>query len=63
MHDEERAELMRKQLLDMQSALFDLRDGLVNLSLSLQELACLTDETIQRDASEETNDLLARMRG
>jgi hypothetical protein len=62
MHDEEREELMKKQLLDMQAALFSLRDGLVNLSLSLQELACLTDENIQREASEETDHLLARLR-
>lgn len=62
MHDEEHDELMKKQLLDMQTALFSLRDGLINLSLSLQELAFLTDENMQREASEETGHLLARLR-
>lgn len=63
MHDEERAEQMRQKLLDMQAALFNLRDGLVNLSLSLQELSFLTDEHAQREASQETDDLLLRLRG
>ncbi|MBC7699992.1 hypothetical protein [Aquabacterium sp.] len=63
MHDEERSEQMRQKLLDMQAALFNLRDGLVNLSLSLQELSLLTDETAQREASQETDDLLLRLRG
>jgi len=40
-----------------------LRDGLVNLSLSLKELAFLTDETAQRDASAEADELMARLRG
>lgn len=62
MHDEERSELMKQQLLDMQAALFSLRDGLVNLSLSLQELSFLTNESLQREASEETDGLLARLR-
>jgi len=62
MHDEEREELMRKQLLDMQTALFSLRDGLVNLSLTLQELAFLTDENMQREATEETGHFLAPLR-
>ncbi len=47
----------------MQAALFSLRDGLVNLSLSLQELSFLTDENAQREASQETDDLLLRLRG
>ncbi len=63
MHDEERSEQMRLKLLDMQAALFSLRDGLVNLSLSLQELSFLTDENAQREASQETDDLLLRLRG
>lgn len=62
MHDEERSEQMRLKLLDMQAALFNLRDGLVNLSLSLQELSFLTDENAQREASQETDDLLLRLR-
>jgi len=62
MHDEEHSEHMKQQLLDMQTALFSLRDGLVNLSLSLKELAFLTDETAQRDASAEADELMARLR-
>jgi hypothetical protein len=62
MHDEEHSEQMKK-LLDMQTALFSLRDGLVNLSLSLQELAFLTDDNAQRDATREADLLLTRMRG
>ena len=61
MHDEERSEQMRLKLLDMQAALFNLRDGLVNLSLSLQELSFLTDENAQREASQETADFLLRL--
>lgn len=61
MHDEEHSEQMRQKLIDMQTALFSLRDGLVNLSLSLQELAFLTDENAQRDASVETKGLLSRL--
>lgn len=61
MHEEEHSELMKQKLIDMQDALFSLRDGLVNLSLSLQELAFLTDENGQRQASRETNSLLSRL--
>ncbi|RZL03748.1 MAG: hypothetical protein EOP36_03315 [Rubrivivax sp.] len=63
MHDEEHSEHMRQKLLDMQTALFSLRDGLLNLSLSLQELAFLTDDHAQREATQETDLLLTRMRG
>jgi len=64
MHDEEHSEQQMKQkLLDMQTALFSLRDGLLNLSLSLQELAFLTDENAQREATHEADLLLTRMRG
>lgn len=61
MHDEEHSEQMKQKLLDMQDALFSLRDGLLNLSMSLQELAFLTDENGQRQASQETNSLLSRL--
>lgn len=61
MHDEEHSEQMRQKLLDMQTALFSLRDGLVNLSLSLQELAFLTDESAQRQASTEADSLMSRL--
>jgi hypothetical protein len=63
MHDDEHSEQMKQKLLDMQTALFSLRDGLLNLSLSLQELAFLTDETAQREATHEADLLLTRMRG
>ena len=50
------------QILDMQSALFELRDRLMNLKMSLQDLSCLHDEQAQRQASLEMNALLARLR-
>ncbi|MES2089852.1 MAG: hypothetical protein V4532_07735 [Pseudomonadota bacterium] len=56
-------DLAKKQLMDMQSALFSLRDGLMNLSLSLRELAFMNDEDGQRSASALTDDLIARLRG
>ena len=61
MHDQERPEFTKQELLDMQAALFNLRDGLVNLSLSLQELAFLTDEKAQKQASVEADGLLFRL--
>jgi hypothetical protein len=51
------------QLLEVQSALFNLRDGLMNLKMSLQELAFMTDEAAQRQAQSETDNLLLRLRG
>ncbi len=51
------------QLLEVQSALFNLRDGLMNLKMSLQELAFMTDEAAQRHAQSETDNLLLRLRG
>lgn len=51
------------QLLEVQSALFALRDGLMNLKMSLQELAFMTDEAAQREAQSETDNLLMRLRG
>lgn len=50
------------QIVDMQSALFELRDRLMNLKMSLQDLACLHDEQGQRQADAEVNALLARLR-
>lgn len=63
MHEEEHSEQMKQKLLDMQNALFSLRDGLLSLSLSLQELAFLTDENGLREATHEADLLLTRMRG
>ena len=51
------------QLLEVQAALFSLRDGLMNLKMSLQELAFMTDETAQREAMTETENLIMRLRG
>jgi hypothetical protein len=51
------------QLLEVQTALFNLRDGLLNLKMSLQELAFMTDEAAQTQAVTETNNLLLRLRG
>lgn len=51
------------QLLEVQTALFNLRDGLMNLKMSLQELAFMTDENAQREAMAEAENLLTRLRG
>lgn len=51
------------QLADVQAALFSLRDGLMNLKMSLLELACMTDEQAQRQARDEAETLMARLRG
>ena len=51
------------QLLEIQAALFNLRDGLMNLKMSLQELAFMTDEAAQREARLEADNLLFRLRG
>lgn len=53
----------QNQLLEVQAALFSLRDGLMNLKMSLQELAFMTDETAQREAMTEAENLLMRLRG
>ena len=53
----------KTQLLEVQTALFALRDGLMNLKMSLQELAFMTDEAAQREAQAETDSLLMRLRG
>ncbi len=50
------------QMMDMQAALFELRDRLLNLKLSLQDLACLHDEQGRRQADAELNALLNRLR-
>jgi len=63
MHNDDRSEQARKQLLEMQAALFNLRDGLMNLSMSLRDLACLTDEHGQQQATLETEELMGRLRG
>ncbi len=51
------------QLLEVQAALFNLRDGLMNLKMSLQELAFMTDEDAQRQALSEAENLFLRLRG
>ncbi len=63
MQDDNDSDLAKKQLLDMQTALFSLRDGLMDLSMSLRELAFMNDEDAQRSASVLTDDLIARLRG
>jgi hypothetical protein len=50
------------QIAEMQSALFTLRDSLMNLKMSLLDLAAMTDEQVQRHAEIETENLLARLR-
>jgi hypothetical protein len=51
------------QLQEIQAALFNLRDGLMNLKISLQELAFMTDEDAQRHARLEADNLFVRLRG
>lgn len=51
------------QLHEVQAALFNLRDGLMNLKMSLQELAFMTDEDAQRHAQSEAENLFVRLRG
>ncbi len=51
------------QLQEVQAALFSLRDGLMNLKMSLQELAFMTDENAQREAMTEAENLIMRLRG
>lgn len=50
------------QVAEMQAALFNLRDGLMRLKMSLLELASMTDEEGQRMAAAETEALLQRLR-
>lgn len=63
MNDDQSADLARKQFLDMQAMLIKLRDGLLNLSASLQELAMISDDDAMQTARTETEQLLARLRG
>jgi hypothetical protein len=50
------------QLADVQAALFNLRVGLKNLKMSLLELACMTDDNVQRQAQIEAQSLFSRLR-
>lgn len=50
------------QVAEMQEALFNLRDGLMRLKMSLLELAEMTDEGGQRFAEAETDALLKRLK-
>ncbi len=63
MNDDNNADLARQQFLDMQAMLIKLRDGLLNLSASLQELAMVSDDEAMQSARAETDQLLARLRG
>ncbi|MGE5452323.1 MAG: hypothetical protein ACM3VZ_10850 [Acidobacteriota bacterium] len=63
MNNDSSANLARQQFLDMQAMLIKLRDGLLNLSASLQELAMVSDDDAMRLARAETEELLARLRG
>lgn len=62
-HNNPTPEPSQTQLHEVQAALFNLRDGLMNLKMSLQELAFMTDEDAQRLAKSETDNLLMRLRG
>lgn len=63
MNNDPSANLARQQFLDMQAMLIKLRDGLLNLSASLQELAMVSDDDAMHAARLETEELLARLRG
>ncbi|HET8871967.1 MAG TPA: hypothetical protein VFM48_16100 [Aquabacterium sp.] len=63
MNDDQSADLARKQFMDMQAMLIKLRDGLLNLSASLQELALVSDDEAMQIARAETEQLLSRLRG
>lgn len=63
MSDKQIPEPSQTQLLEVQAALFNLRDGLMNLKMSLQELAFMTDENVQRQAQTEAQNLFMRLRG
>jgi hypothetical protein len=63
MNDDQSADLARKQFMDMQVMLIKLRDGLLNLSASLQELALVSNDDAMQTARNETEQLLARLRG
>lgn len=60
MPPEQAAEQMRRRLLDLQAALFDLRDELCNMSLTLQEH---TSQGIPGSARAEASELFKRLRG
>ncbi len=62
MNDDQSADLARKQFMDMQIMLIKLRDGLLNLSASLQELALVSNDDAMQTARNETEQLLARLR-
>ena len=63
MNDDQSADLARKQFMALQVMLINLRDGLLNLSASLQELALVSDDEAMQSARTETDQLLARLRG
>ncbi len=62
MSAERQIEPTAAQVAEMQTALFNLRDGLMRLKMSLLELASMTDEEGQRLAAAETQALMARLR-
>jgi len=62
MSSEHHFEPTPSQVSEMQAALFNLRDGLMRLKMSLLELAEMTDESGQRLAAAETEALLQRLR-
>ena len=53
----------KARLAEVQAALFSLRDGLMNLKMSLLDLACMNDHEVQQQARLESERLIARLRG
>ncbi len=62
MSAERQVEPTAAQVAEMQTALFNLRDGLMRLKMSLLELASMTDEEGQRLAAAEMQALMTRLR-
>jgi hypothetical protein len=63
MQDDPAAQRLKQQLHDLHGALGNLRDGLVEMSLLLHELALHEDNAAAQAARHEADDLLRRLRG
>lgn len=61
MSQQEAAEKMRQQLLNLQAALYDLRDELLHMGDSFEQLALDADGPDSQFARDETAALLARV--
>ena len=62
MHQPSSPDSQSAQLHEIQTALFALRDGLMNLKLSLLDLASVTDEQARHHAQQEVESLFQRLK-